>query len=197
MWADAYAASLSTSAMPTLTSTSLRCTRIRQGRRRCRRPIAMICRGDEFCGVYAVFGSCGHRPARRLLDVVAVFAFAQPVLGTGGSVAMAGLGVVVLSDRRIAIRRATGLVTQVDEPRQNLREEPRPRLHRDQLARPRVAVEPSQRASRPLVADGLADQPARHRSGDRAASQTALAVVPSARAASQRAVAAILARRSQ
>src|SRR6476646_7696028 len=107
---------------------------------------------DEVRCVRTVFVSRGDAPARRLFGVVAPFALTQPIGGTGRPAAVARCGVIVMPNRRITVRGATGAVSQADESGQTLREQPRSRLHRHQRSALGVPIQPPQRRQRRLSA---------------------------------------------
>ena len=109
----------------------------------------------------------GHRPAGSLLVVVAALALPEPIEHRRRTTPVVGGGMVVMTDRGIAIRRATGVVTNVDEPGQPLREQPRAGLHRHQRPTTGMGVEPPQRRPRPLVRHGPLDQTPPDRRGHR------------------------------
>src|SRR6476646_9771535 len=98
------------------------------------------------------FVSRGDAPARRLFGVVAPFALTQPIGGTGRPATVARCGVIVMPNRRITVRGATGAVSQADESGQTLREQPRSRLHRHQRSALGVPIQPPQRRQRRLSA---------------------------------------------
>jgi hypothetical protein len=68
--------------------------------------------GGEVGGVYAVFVTGTHVPAGCFLDIVAPLTHAQAIAGAGRPATVAGLGVVAVPDRGIAVRGETGQIPQ-------------------------------------------------------------------------------------
>ena len=85
-----------------------------------------------------------HRPAERLLGVVARLAEPLSVDGRRLAAGDGRLRVVVVPDRGVAPRRPADPVAQSDEPRQPTREAAAARVQGDQLAGGGAAVEPAQ-----------------------------------------------------
>jgi hypothetical protein len=83
-------------------------------------------------------------PAWRLLGVVAGFAEPAAVAKARGPAVLPCDDVVVVADRRIAVRHAAGAIACLDEAAETGREEPCPGIHGKQLSSARGGVEPPQ-----------------------------------------------------